>query len=303
MRDILDQREKIKNAPKEAKNKQETQNIKRAWQNIVKKDIPKAYRMYQKFKADQENNNKKLSQNCLKEVRKRAVRTQRLAKESVMRARKLTKEMSHYWRKRDKEMADSKRKRERLDKEQKKRQQEEEEAMLQKKRLEYLMSQSEIYAHFMATKLGVSEDVNKLKQEMASTSTSPVKRVDVDQRAARIHIAGMINENRKRLDDFDDHDREEINEEDLDEQKFGNKQVNNIVQKPKIFKGDLKAYQLKGLQWLDNLYDQGINGILADEMGLGKTIQTIALLAHLAEKKNVWGPFLIIVPVTTLHNW
>ena len=70
-----------------------------------------------------------------------------------------------------------------------------------------------------------------------------------------------------------------------------------------MFHGDLKAYQLKGLQWLDNLYDQGINGILADEMGLGKTIQTISLLAHLAEKKNVWGPFLIIVPVTTLHNW
>jgi len=39
-----------------------------------------------------------------------------------------------------------------------------------------------------------------------------------------------------------------------------------------MFLGDLKAYQLKGLQWLDNLYDQGINGILADEMGLGKTI-------------------------------
>jgi hypothetical protein len=33
----------------------------------------------------------------------------------------------------------------------------------------------------------------------------------------------MINENRKRLDDFDDHDRDEINEEDLDEQKFGDK--------------------------------------------------------------------------------
>ena len=70
-----------------------------------------------------------------------------------------------------------------------------------------------------------------------------------------------------------------------------------------MFKGDLKAYQLKGLQWLDNLYEQGINGILADEMGLGKTIQTISLLAHLAEKKNVWGPFLVVVPVTTLHNW
>ena len=83
--------------------------------------------------------------------------------------------------------------------------------MLQKKRLEYLMSQSEIYAHFMATKLGVSEDLVKEKHE-----STPVKRVDVDQRAARIHIAGMINDNRKRLDDFDDHDRDEIEAEDLE---------------------------------------------------------------------------------------
>lgn len=113
----------------------------------------------------------------------------------------------------------------------------------------------------------------------------------------------MINENRKRLDDFDDHDRDEVNEDDLDDQKFSNVQVNQRVTKPDMFLGDLKPYQLKGLQWLDNLYDQGINGILADEMGLGKTIQTIALLAHIAEKKNVWGPFLIVVPVTTLHNW
>ena len=31
MREILDSRDKIKNAPKEAKNKQEAQNFKRAW--------------------------------------------------------------------------------------------------------------------------------------------------------------------------------------------------------------------------------------------------------------------------------
>lgn len=36
---------------------------------------------------------------------------------------------------------------------------------------------------------------------------------------------------------------------------------------------------------------QGINGILADEMGLGKTVQSIALLAHLAEVRGreAWG--------------
>lgn len=40
------------------------------------------------------------------------------------------------------------------------------------------------------------------------------------------------------------------------------------------------------MNWLANLYDQGINGILADEMGLGKTVQSIALLSHLAEVRR-----------------
>jgi len=75
------------------------------------------------------------------------------------------------------------------------------------------------------------------------------------------------------------------------------------VNPPRCFLGHLKHYQLKGLRWLDNLYEQGINGILADEMGLGKTIQAISLLAHLYETKGVWGPFLIIVPCTVLSNW
>ena len=33
--------------------------------------------------------------------------------------------------------------------------------------------------------------------------------------------------------------------------------------------GSLKGYQLKGLQWLVNVYEQGLNCILADEMDLG----------------------------------
>jgi len=48
----------------------------------------------------------------------------------------------------------------------------------------------------------------------------------------------------------------------------------------------LMTVMLQGMNWLANLYDQGINGILADEMGLGKTIQSIAFLAHLAEVRK-----------------
>ncbi|XP_055885494.1 probable global transcription activator SNF2L2 isoform X1 [Biomphalaria glabrata] len=70
-----------------------------------------------------------------------------------------------------------------------------------------------------------------------------------------------------------------------------------------LINGKLKEYQLKGLEWLVSLYNNNLNGILADEMGLGKTIQTIALITYLMERKHVNGPFLIIVPLSTLSNW
>merc|ERR1719268_358999 len=67
--------------------------------------------------------------------------------------------------------------------------------------------------------------------------------------------------------------------------------------------GKLKEDQVKGLEWMVSLYNNNLNGILADEMGLGKTIQTISLLTYLMEKKKNMGPFLVIVPLSTLSNW
>ncbi|EKC99283.1 chromatin structure remodeling complex protein STH1 [Trichosporon asahii var. asahii CBS 8904] len=67
--------------------------------------------------------------------------------------------------------------------------------------------------------------------------------------------------------------------------------------------GTLKDYQIKGLQWMISLYNNRLNGILADEMGLGKTIQTISLITYLIEQKHQPGPFLVIVPLSTLTNW
>ncbi|KAK4508893.1 uncharacterized protein ATC70_013516 [Mucor velutinosus] len=72
---------------------------------------------------------------------------------------------------------------------------------------------------------------------------------------------------------------------------------------PFLLRGTLREYQHVGLDWLASLYNNGLNGILADEMGLGKTIQTIALLAHLACEKQVWGPHLVVVPTSVILNW
>ncbi len=66
--------------------------------------------------------------------------------------------------------------------------------------------------------------------------------------------------------------------------------------------GIMRDYQIKGYQWMGNLWQLGISGILADEMGLGKTIQTIGLICHLVEVQ-VQGPYLIVAPLSTITNW
>ncbi|URE12227.1 SNF2 family N-terminal domain [Musa troglodytarum] len=92
----------------------------------------------------------------------------------------------------------------------------------------------------------------------------------------------------------------------------GQRQYNSVVhsiqekvtEQPSLLQGgELRSYQLEGLQWMLSLFNNNLNGILADEMGLGKTIQTISLIAYLMENKGVTGPHLIVAPKAVLPNW
>ncbi|KAL3648941.1 putative ATP-dependent DNA helicase chr12 [Castilleja foliolosa] len=77
-----------------------------------------------------------------------------------------------------------------------------------------------------------------------------------------------------------------------------------VTEQPSMLQGgELRPYQLEGLQWMLSLFNNNLNGILADEMGLGKTIQTISLIAYLIETKGVNGPHLIVAPKAVLPNW
>ncbi|EXJ89124.1 hypothetical protein A1O3_02188 [Capronia epimyces CBS 606.96] len=66
--------------------------------------------------------------------------------------------------------------------------------------------------------------------------------------------------------------------------------------------GQMKQYQLEGLEWMKSLWMNGLCGILADEMGLGKTLQAISLIAFFKEH-SIQGPFLIVTPLSTVRNW
>ncbi|XP_062998502.1 chromodomain-helicase-DNA-binding protein 2 isoform X2 [Elgaria multicarinata webbii] len=66
---------------------------------------------------------------------------------------------------------------------------------------------------------------------------------------------------------------------------------------------ELRDYQLEGLNWLAHSWCKNNSVILADEMGLGKTIQTISFLSCLFHQHQLYGPFVIVVPLSTLTSW
>lgn len=72
---------------------------------------------------------------------------------------------------------------------------------------------------------------------------------------------------------------QEEDEELLAESTKASKVITRFEESPTYIKnGEMRDYQVRGLNWMIGLYENGINGILADEMGLGKTLQTISLL-------------------------
>jgi SWI/SNF-related matrix-associated actin-dependent regulator of chromatin subfamily A member 5 len=89
----------------------------------------------------------------------------------------------------------------------------------------------------------------------------------------------------------------------LKDEKHGGSAETVFRESPSFIHGEMRDYQVSGLNWLISLHENGISGILADEMGLGKTLQTISFLGYLRHIMGINGPHLITVPKSTLDNW
>jgi len=80
-----------------------------------------------------------------------------------------------------------------------------------------------------------------------------------------------------------------------------------LKEQPDFIGGDencrLRDYQLNGLNWMVHGWCKENSVILADEMGLGKTIQTISFLNYLFHAQQLYGPFLVVVPLSTMAAW
>ncbi|CAL5201967.1 unnamed protein product [Lathyrus oleraceus] len=84
----------------------------------------------------------------------------------------------------------------------------------------------------------------------------------------------------------------------------GKASLRKLDEQPEWLKsGKLRDYQLEGLNFLVNSWINDTNVVLADEMGLGKTVQSVSMLGFLQNTQQIHGPFLVVVPLSTLSNW
>ncbi|VDM24435.1 unnamed protein product [Hydatigera taeniaeformis] len=177
------------------------------------------------------------------------------------------------------------------------------EARRQQRKLNFLLTQTELYSHFMAKTMsgGTAGGDGRVESILERLQEGPKVSDEAGNAESTLAEAAKAAAGRLGINVDDEFDAEALKAQALSRVQTAIERENqarsefnqsgqhpmetemDISKPPALFKGDLKTYQLKGLAWLLTLFDQGINGILADEMGLGKTVQTIAFLGSLAE--------------------
>lgn len=113
-----------------------------------------------------------------------------------------------------------------------------------KRRLDFLLKQSDIFSHFGQIK----EDEAKYQPKVSAT---PRQRGDASTRRSAMDTSGV--------------DQDDVEAQELDQDE--NQATTYLTSQPKTLgNGKMRSYQLEGLNWMIRLQENGVNGILADEV-------------------------------------
>lgn len=300
------------------------------WKDMARRDAAKVHKTVAATIAVKQSNHRKTAVLASKEARRWQYRTNKSIKDMQGKARRAMREMLSFWKRNEKEERDLRKKAEKEALDQAKKDEEDRESKRQARKLNFLLTQTELYSHFIGRKIKTDEmedneaakdgDEDYEAMEKIATSGNEVEtkraaELDFDEddddklrQIAMQNAHNQVRRNQREAQAFDAQAEANAaatdNAADSDDAFQNPTSLGDLqLSQPKLLNCTLKEYQLKGLNWLANLYEQGINGILADEMGLGKTVQSISVMAYLAETHNIWGPYLVIAPASTLHNW
>ncbi|KAJ1731214.1 chromatin remodeling complex Adenosinetriphosphatase [Coemansia biformis] len=155
---------------------------------------------------------------------------------------------------------------------------------IQVKRFAYLLGQTDVFSHFIQDFIKDDNLKAEISRQLQSKGAKP----------------GSDGASRRHRKTEKEEDAELLRDESPE---LADAQLVFTESPSYVTGGTMRDYQLRGLNWMISLFENGINGILADEMGLGKTLQIISFLGYLKHYRGMRGPHLVVVPKSTLQNW
>lgn len=154
---------------KRVRNLEEAQR--KVWTNIARRDIPKVrlsvvchtssllttmaqvYKFHAQGYMSRQNISKRLATHASMHARKPYVKTGKALKDTQAKGKRLMREMLVFWKKNEKEERDVRRREQREALDRARIEEEKREAARQARKLEFLISQTELYSHFVGNKL------------------------------------------------------------------------------------------------------------------------------------------------------
>lgn len=235
-----------------------TARRKRVWQIMSKKELGRYHRIKLNNHKEVTQNCKRVATMCMKVVRQRAMQSQKIMKETIWRAKRLTREMLAYWKRYERIERDTRRRMEKEAEEQRKMDFELLEAKRQQRKLNFLITQTELYAHFMSRKLGQGSEADQLRilnqlDEEINPRLASYDDYDAEslKDLAKKNASEAFKFERSKTDLFDTDTSKELNSLHpvLTEQNSLQSilpQNKDDLPQPSIFQGKLKTYQIKG---------------------------------------------------------
>ncbi|CAJ0921046.1 14852_t:CDS:10 [Entrophospora sp. SA101] len=287
------------------KEKFELAERRRIWKDIARNAIPKVHKIVQQSINSRISNCRKIA-NCVKrEAIKGVQKSSKSQKDIQSKCRQAMRQSLGFWRKNEKEERECRKKAEKEAMEKLRVEEEMREARRQARKLNFLITQTELYSHFVGKKIGthIAEETTETTSassgtiESASSSsiaiTTNLTIGDIDLNATNDQLVESFKDI-----NFDNEDESSLKMKALASaqnalaqvkqhtQNFDNNRITNRSTDMTVSNADL-----------DNMNFQN-----PSSMPSMAEIKQPNLLQN-SESQNIWGPFVVVAPSSTLHNW
>jgi len=212
--------------------REERMKRKKIWKNICSKEVPIAYKRMNQTSSIKLLNLRKISQLCQRETKRVAYKYFKMNKDYPYKCKRAMREMLIFWKRNEREEREARKRAEKEAQEKLRIEEEIREQRRQMRKLNFLITQTELYSHFVGKKIqgSATTDDNNGENEQNNKENTNKSTIGNDEKEAEATNFDEI--------DFDDDDEDKLKER---AQQSAEAALKLCQEKTKIFDEETKA--------------------------------------------------------------